>query len=112
EMVVSVGACSSLAMTQLIGNIASATEEPAKEQFGRALRHWARRKLKVTSDVPIKGKRAQHRFDFVASFKTGRKQPITLSILYPGSNPLAAAQRFGFKATDLESTPYGQWRRV
>lgn len=112
QMVVSVGVCSSLAMAQLVGHISVPSEEPAREQFGRALRSWARKRFTVSSDVPVRGKHAQHKFDFVASPIRHPKNLIMLSVLSPGSNPLAAAQRFGFKATDLESTPFGQRPKV
>jgi len=112
RIVLAIGACSSLAMAQLVGQITSAVDEPAKEQFGRALKSWARKRLKVSRDVSLKGKRAQHRFDFVASPKIGKKMPIVMSVLSPGSNPLGSAQRFGFHATDLDSTPFAKWPRV
>jgi hypothetical protein len=35
-----------------------------------------------------------------------------MSVLLPGSNSLAAAERFGFKTTDLQTTQYRNWRRV
>ena len=35
-----------------------------------------------------------------------------MSVLLPGSNSLAAAERFGFKTTDLAGTNYGAWRKV
>jgi hypothetical protein len=113
RMVLSIGACSSLAMAQLIGQIASALDEPIKEKFGHALKSWARKRLKVSTDVSVKGRHAHHRFDFIASPKVGhQKKPIVMSVLSPGSNSLASAQRFGFKATDLESTAYAKWPRV
>lgn len=113
RMILAVGACSALAMAQLIGHITVPSEEPMREQFGRALRSWARKKFTVLSDVSVKGRHAQHRFDFVAApLKHARKEPIMLSVLSPGSNPLAAAQRFGFKATDLESTQFGKRPKV
>jgi hypothetical protein len=110
--IISVGACSSLAMAQLISHIQTAIEEPSKDQFGRALRSWARKKVKITSDVPLPGKRAQHKFDFMATLKSGAREPIVLSVLYPGSNSLASSQRFGFKTSDLEATPYQKWGKV
>lgn len=111
-MILSVGMCSGLAMAQLIGNVSAPTEEPIREQFGHALKSWARTKFKVSGDVSLKGRHAQHRFDFVAAPKTGRDAPIAMSVLMPGSNSLGAAERFGFKVTDLESTRYQKWRRV
>jgi hypothetical protein len=35
-----------------------------------------------------------------------------MSVLLPGSNSLAAAERFGFKSADLESTVYGKWGKI
>jgi hypothetical protein len=112
EMIAAVGMCSALAMGQLIGNIAIPVEEPIREQFGHALRSWARKKMKVSVDVAVRGRRAQHKFDFVGYPKESGLAPIAMSVISPGSNPLAAAERFGFKATDLDSTRYQNWRRV
>ena len=112
QMIVWVGTCSSLAMGQLVGHITPAIEEPTRDKFGNALRYWGRKKVKVSSDVPVEGKRSNHRFDFVAAPKTGGNLPIALSVISPGGNPLGAAQRFGFKAADLDSTKYQNWPRV
>jgi hypothetical protein len=35
-----------------------------------------------------------------------------MSVLLPGSNSLAAAERFGFKTTDLQTTQYRHWKKV
>lgn len=112
KMILAIGACSGIAMAQLVGHIATATQEPLREQFGRALRVWGKKKVKVANEVPVRGRHAQHKFDFVAYPRTGRGEPIAMSVLSPRGNPLATAQRFGFKATDLDSTPFEKWPRV
>jgi hypothetical protein len=111
-MILSVGTCSSLAMAQLIGNISAATEAPLREQFGRAVRAWAKRRYKVAEDITVPGPHFQHRFDFVAYPRKPRNRTLAMSVLLPGSNSLAAAERFGFKSTDLESTVYGKWGKI
>jgi hypothetical protein len=108
----SIGMCSSLAMGQLIGNIGSLPEEPVRKQFGTALRKWAHRRAKISSDVPVKGRRVRHRFDFLAKPRRYPDNMIALSVLLPGSDPLAAAQRFGFIAADLDQTPFAKWPKV
>jgi len=110
--ILAVGMCSGLAMAQLIGNIGSLQEEPVRKQFGVALKKWAHRKAKISTDVPVKGRRFRHQFDFLAEPKTHPGDMIALSVLSPGSNPLAAAQRFGFIASDLDQTPFSKWPRV
>ena len=112
KMIVSVGACSALAMTQLVGHVAVPQEPAMREQFGKALKHWARKRLKVIPDVSLKGHHSKHKFDFMATPIRSSKKPIMLSVLSPGSNSLAAAQRFGFKSVDLENTVYGKRPRV
>jgi hypothetical protein len=112
KMILAVGACSSLAMAQLIGNISVPSEEPVREQFGRALRSWAKKKFTVSCDVAVKGKHANHKFDFVAAAIQRPSNVIMMSVLSPGSNPLAAAQRFGFKTTDLDGTQFGKRPKV
>jgi hypothetical protein len=112
QIILAVGTCSSLAMGQLVGHVAVATEEPTRGKFEQALRHWAKKRASVTSDVAVNGRRAKHQFDFVAAPKAGRHAPIAVSVISHGGNPLGAAQRFGFKAADLDSTPYEKWPRV
>jgi hypothetical protein len=111
-MILAVGMCSGLAMAQLVGHIPVATEEPLRDQFGHALRGWARKRFKVTDNVLVRGDYSQHRFDFVAYPKSTKAPTVAMSVLLPGSNSLAAAERFGFKATDLRSPKYRGWRKV
>jgi hypothetical protein len=111
-MILAVGMCSGLAMAQLVGHIPAATEEPIRVQFGHALRGWARKRFKVAGDVTVRGGYAQHRFDFVAYPKHAKAHTVAMSVLLPGSNSLAAAERFGFKATDLRATKYRNWKKV
>jgi hypothetical protein len=107
--ILAVGTCSSLAIGQLVGQIAVLPEEPIREQFGHALKSWARQRLKVQREVAVTGRKTRHKFDFVASPKTGRSRPIAVSVLLPGSNSKGAAERFGFIATDLDATPFEKW---
>jgi hypothetical protein len=112
-MILAVGMCSSLAMAQLVGHIPVPAEEPLRNQFGHAVRGWAKKRFKVAGDVTVRGGYSQHRFDFVAYPKHRQASTVAMSVLLPGSNSLAAAERFGFKASDLASTrKYRDWRKV
>lgn len=110
--ILAVGMCSSLAMAQLVGHIPAPAEEPIRNQFGNTVRAWAKKKFKVADDVTVRGGYSQHRFDFVAYPKRAHVPTVAMSVLLPGSNSLAAAERFGFKATDLDSTKYRDWKKV
>jgi hypothetical protein len=111
--ILAVGMCSSLAMAQVVGHVQMAPEEPIRDQFEHALRGWAKNRFKVAPDVTVQGGYAQHRFDFVAYPRLTNGHAVAMSVLLPGSNSLAAAERFGFKASDLQSTEkYRDWRRV
>jgi hypothetical protein len=113
SVILAVGMCSGLAMAQLVGHIPVAVEEPIRDQFGHAVRGWARRRFKISGNVVVRGDYAQHRFDFVAYPKQSKAPTVAMSVLLPGSNSLAAAERFGFKATDLQSIKkYRGWRKV
>jgi hypothetical protein len=113
DKILAIGMCSGLAMGQLIGNVGSLPEEPMRRQFGKALKKWAQRRAKVTSDVVVKGRRGRHRFDFLATLRAANhKTPIAVSVLTPGSNSLAAAERFGYIASDLDNTPFALLPRV
>lgn len=112
SMVLSVGMCSSVAMGQLVGHISALAEEPLRQQVGSVVKGWARRRFKVLPDVLVPGGHAKHRFDFVAYPKKSTANTVAMSVLLPGSNSLAAAERFGFKTTDLEDTQYHAWRKV
>lgn len=111
--ILAVGMCSSLAMAQLVGHIPALVEEPLRDQFGHMVKGWAKTKFKICDGVSVQGEYAQHRFDFVAYPKRAKAPTVAMSVLLPGSNSLAAAERFGFKATDLKSSPkYRDWRKV
>lgn len=111
--ILAVGMCSSLAMAQLVGFIPVAAEEPLRNRFGLAVRGWAKKRFRVAHDVTVRGGYSQHKFDFVAYPKHTRAPTVAMSVLLPGSNSLAAAERFGFKTTDLESKRvYRDWRKV
>src|ERR1019366_1355828 len=49
--ILAVGMCSSLAMGQLVGHVPLHAEEPIRNQFGHALRTWAKKRFKVADDV-------------------------------------------------------------
>ncbi len=111
--ILAVGMCSGLAMGQLVGHVPMPLEEPVRDQFGHTLRAWAKKRFKVAGDVTIKGQYAKHRFDFVAYPKQQHAPTMAMSVLLPGSNSLAAAERFGFKTTDLRSSrKYRDWKKV
>jgi hypothetical protein len=113
SMILAVGMCSGLAMGQLVGHVPMAVEEPLRNQFGHTVRGWAKKRFRVAGDVTVKGQYAKHRFDFVAYPKQHQAPTVAMSVLLPGSNSLAAAERFGFKTTDLKSSKkYRDWRRV
>ena len=106
----SIGMSSALAMTNLLEHVPMAQEEPLETEIVVLLRRWGKNRAKVTQNAKVNGNIKQHTFDFLVSPKTG--QPTGISILNPTNSPLAAAERFGFKASDLAGTEFGKWRRV
>jgi hypothetical protein len=111
-MALSVGMCSGVAMAQLVGHIATLVDEPLRHQVGSVVRGWAKKNFKISPDITVPGGHAKHRFDFVAFPKKRAASTVAMSVLLPGSNSLAAAERFGFKTTDLEATDFAKWRKV
>jgi hypothetical protein len=111
--ILSVGICSALAMAQLVGHIPVPVEEPLREQFGHTLKGWAKTRFKIEDGVTVQGGYAQRRFDFVAHPRGPQAPTVAMSVLLPGSNSLAAAERFGFKTIDLNATrKYKEWEKV
>jgi len=108
--IMGVAACSSLATFQLVGHQAIPEEEPIRDQFGVALKKWARKKATVTDHFEIEGKVAQHSFDFVVTPK--RAHPVAISVLLPTGGARSAAERFGFKISDLEGTEASKWKKL
>lgn len=110
ETVSAVGMCSALAMTHLLAT-ARAEEEPIEGQILELLKQWGKKKsVRIQERVKVEGNLKQHQFDFTV---TPRKGPtFALSILNPTAGALSAAERFGFKAQDLDGTPAGGWRRI
>jgi hypothetical protein len=105
-----VGMCSALAMTQLLDHVPAAEEENLEGQIGVLLRRWGRKKAKVSENVRVNGKLKQHIFDFVLT--PHKREPIMVSVLHPTAGALSAAERFGFKAQDLQGTHFAKWKRL
>ena len=106
-----VGMASALAMTRLLQHVPVVEEEPLTEQVRTLLRRWGRGRAKVTENATVAGEIKQHTFDFLLSPRQ-KGATIGVSILNPTGGPLAAAERFGFKAKDLEPTRYRKWQLV
>src|ERR1035437_2933747 len=105
-----VGMCSALAMIQLLNHVPMVEEQTLEGKIGPLLRRWGRKKAKLSENVRVAGRLKQHTFDFVLS--PPKRQPISVSVLHPTAGALSAAERFGFKAQDLEGTHFGKWKRV
>jgi hypothetical protein len=113
EHIMSVGTCSSLAMVHILGHAAGIEEEPVRTQFGDALQKWSRSRATIKQNVSVAGKIRPHSFDFVAYPKDPNvSTPIAISVLTPTAGSLSAAERFGFKAKDLEGTLFSAWKKL
>ncbi len=110
KQVLAIGMCSALAMTQLLEHSPADEEYSLAGDIGSYLRRWGRNRAKVQQNVTVPGDLKQHTFDYVVTPKKG--PAISLSILNPTAGALSAAERFGFKAKDLQGTDYGKWKRV
>jgi len=111
ERAYAIGMASALAMVQLLDHVNIAIEDPLEGQIGGFLRRWSKTKAQVNRNVKVNGGLKQHSFDYVVTPR--KKGPaIALSILNPTAGALSAAERFGFKAKDLEGTQFGKWKRV
>lgn len=108
--VYSIGMSSALAMTNLLEHVPMVQEEPLETELAALLKRWSKNRAKVSQKVKVDGNIKQHTFDFLVSPRTG--QPTGISVLNPTAGALAAAERFGFKASDLANTKFGKWRRV
>lgn len=115
SVALSVAMCSSLAMVNLLEHVEESGEEPVHEQIGVALRNWNKRrpvKATIREHVEVAGAWKQHAFDFVAYPKGKGADPIAISVLSPSVSAISAAERFAFKAKDVEGTPVAKWKQV
>lgn len=103
-----VGMSSATAMATLLDHVSIVEEEPIEGQIGTMLKQWGKNRAKITQNVRLIGELKQHTFDFLVSPRR-RGKPIAVSVLNPSNNPLAAAERFYFKANDLSPTAFGKW---
>lgn len=88
-----VASCSAIATADIIDHQAMEEDESGnvKEQFGAALRSWARKhSVRVKANTPATGTWSQHRFDFLATPRTAKT--VAINIINPSGNALAAAQ--------------------
>jgi hypothetical protein len=106
-----VGMSSALAMANLLEHVPAAEEEPIEGKIGALLHRWGKKRARVTENVRVCGEIKQHTFNFLVSPR-GKGFPIAISVLHPTAGPLAAAERYGFKAKDLANTEFGKWPRV
>jgi hypothetical protein len=104
-----IGQCSALAMSELIGHRPS-VEKDLRKAVGGIITDWSINKgFRVQADRLAVGRTTEHTFDFVA-VDVGKV--IAVNILAPGSGGLARAQRYGFQALDLENRPEGHWKKM
>jgi hypothetical protein len=110
ETVNAVGMCSALAMVQLLETQRASDDDALEGQIRTALKRWGKGKARVQEQVKVTGEVKQHTFDFVVTPRRGPS--IALSVLNPTAGPLSAAERFGFKAQDIQHTEFGKWKRI
>jgi hypothetical protein len=105
-----VAQCSNLAMSEILRHKASVQDESATEAVGQIIDEWSKDNgVSLRSNVPAKGKIAQHSFDFVAN---GEHSVVAINVLNPTSGALARAQRYGYQALDLAGTSTDSWKKL
>ena len=114
DAIMAVGQCSALATFEVASHRPVFEEDPIKIRVHRSLVQWKPEYVKqIGRNVPVKGRRARHSFDFV-SFpeEADRTNTVALQILAPSHSPQAQAERYGFLVLDTEQLPpYDTWKR-
>ncbi len=106
----SIGMCSAMALGQLLETVRIQPDERLHEDVHATLRQWSRNRARVQENVHVRGDLKKHDFDFTVAVRKG--PTIAVSLLNPTAGALSAAERFGFKAQDLNGTPAGKWKRL
>jgi hypothetical protein len=111
--ILAVGQCQSLGMWHVLGHKPDLAEEPVLTRVETGIRAWnSPDPHDIQSRVPVKGKKANHVFDFVAYPKIEKKPPIAVKVLRPSDDSLAKAREYGFLAYDTEGTMFENWLRL
>lgn len=104
-----VGQCSSLAMSELIGHKPAVEEDP-KRTVGGIITDWGHsRGFQVKPDYVVRGINTPHTFDFIAR---DDRHGIAVNVLAPTSGGFGRAERYGYQWYDLEKQPESRWKKM
>ncbi len=111
--ILAVGQCSALATIDVATQKPVIEEDPIKTRVHRSLTQWKPKYVKqIGRNVPVKGRKARHSFDFVSFPEEPSFNTVAVQVLAPSHSPQAQAERYGFLVLDTEQlAPYDTWSR-
>jgi len=101
---------SSLAMTEILRHKSNGEEDSSNHAVGQIIREWSgEHSVRFEKGPEVRGKIAQHSFDFMAS---DARSVVAINVLNPASAPLSRAERYGYQALDLVGSSADSWKKM
>lgn len=115
DAILAVGHCAAMASIEVAAHKPMFEEEPITTRVQRSLARWKPPYIRqIGKNVPVRGKKAKHTFDFVSFPEQPENiNPVAIKILAPSHSAQAQAERYGFLVLDTEELPpYDTWNRL
>lgn len=112
ESVLALAQCITLAMMPVLSHTPVIEDEPLSGRVARSLFIWRPPYVDIERNKTVKGRRKEHRFDFISHARKADARTVAIKLLPPGYGPNVQADRYGFLAYDLESRIFDRWRRL
>jgi hypothetical protein len=110
--VLAIAECELMGMHEILEHNPVLEQDSIDVRVKQALELWRPPYIRdIQSRLKVKGKKANHSFDFVTFPTDSQHKSTALQILKPSSSPQAQAERYGFLALDIEGTIYEDWNR-
>jgi hypothetical protein len=114
EAVLAIAQCASIAMMPVATHEPTIEDEPVAARVARALLRWKPDYVDLEKRKTVRGRRAEHFFDFVSIARIKEARTVAIKILPPSHGPKIQARGYGFLALDIDggSRIVDQWRRL
>lgn len=113
DAIMRVAECAVLATAEIAAHYPVIEDEPLRPKVSRALEMWKPAAVReITHKMPVRGRLADHWFDFVAVPHAHQARSIAVQVLSPTYSPKLQAERYGFLVADLDDTSFAAWPRV
>lgn len=114
EAIMAIAQCASIAMMPVATHQPTIEDEPISARVSRTLQRWKPQYVDIDRRKIVKGRRAEHFFDFVSHARIKEARTVAIKLLPPSHGPRVQADRYGFLALDIDgrSRIVDRWQRL